>query len=128
MGANVSMELMQQAIRTHVTQGLRGVRGIADNLIIWGKDRREHDQNLRALLERLRNLGMTIGPDSVEKFRKEEISFFGLKVSASGIAIGDEKADALLNAGKPGTASELRRFLGLAVYCMIPNLATLADP
>ena len=128
MGANVSMELMQQAIRTHVIRGLRGVRAIADNLIIWGKDRREHDENLRALLERLRCLGMTIGLDSVQKMGKEELNFFGLKVSAAGIAIGDEKADALLNAARPGTPSELRSFLGLAVYCMIPNLATLAEP
>ena len=128
MGANVSMELMQQAICTHVIQGLKGVRSIADNLIIWGKNREEHDSNLRALLERLRALGMTIGLDSVKKFGKKEMSFFRLKVSAAGIAIGDEKADALVNASRPGTASELRSFLGLAVYCMIPNLATLAEP
>ncbi|RNA16800.1 Retrovirus-related Pol poly from transposon, partial [Brachionus plicatilis] len=38
MGANVSMELMQHAIRTHVLQGLKGTRGIADNLIVWGRD------------------------------------------------------------------------------------------
>ena len=71
---------------------------------------------------------MTVGSDSVNKMGKEELSFFGLKVSAAGIAIGGEKADALLNAAKPGTPSELRSFLGLAVYCMIPNLATLAEP
>lgn len=128
MGANVSMEIMQMAIRTHVLQGLKGTRGIADNLIVWGKDRQEHDENLRRLLLRLRELGMTVGMDSARQLGKEELSFFGLKVSKEGIAIGQEKADALLNAAKPGTASELRSFLGLAVYCTIPNLATLAEP
>ena len=113
--------------RTDVPRGLKSVRGIAYNLIVWGRDRSDYDKNLRALLERLRNLGMTIG-DSINKMGKEELTFFGLKVSAAGIAIGDEKADALLNAAKPGTPGELRSFLGLAVYCMIPNLATLAEP
>ena len=54
------MEIMQQAIRTHVIQGLRIVRDIANNLIIWGRDRGEHDDNLRALLERLRFLGIPL--------------------------------------------------------------------
>jgi len=125
MGSSVSMELMQQAIRTHVIAGLLGVRGIADNLIVWGPNRKQHDENLRALLVRLRALGMTVGLDSLNQLGKEELSFFGLKISAAGITVGDDKADALLNAANPGTPSELRSFLGLAVYCMIPNLATL---
>lgn len=71
---------------------------------------------------------MTIGSECVQKMGRKEISFFGLKVSESGIAIGDPKADALLNAARPGSSSGLRSFLGLAVYCMIQNLATIADP
>ena len=101
---------MQQARRTYVIRGLKGIQAIAYNLIIWGKDRRKHDENLRALLERLNNLGMTIGLDSVQKMGKEELKFFGLKVSVAGIAIGDQKADALHNAARPGTPSELRSF------------------
>ena len=111
-----------------IIQFHRSSHHTADNLIIWGKDRAEHDVNLRALLERLRSLGMTVGVDSVKKMGKKELNFFGLKVSPAGITIGDEKAEALLNAARPGTQSELHSFLGLAVYCMIPNLATLAEP
>ena len=106
MDANVSMELMQQAILTHVIRGLKGVQAIADNLIICVKDLHEHDENLRALLERLWFLGSKIGLDSILKMGKEGIKIFGLKVSATGIAIGDEKAEALLNAARTGTPSE----------------------
>ena len=59
---------------------------------------------------------------------KEKLVFFGLKVSAAGIAIEQEKPEAMVIAARPGTQSELRSFLGLAVYYMIPNLATFAEP
>ena len=45
---------MQHAICTHVIKGIKGVRSIADNLIVLGKNREEHDANQRALLEHLR--------------------------------------------------------------------------
>ena len=59
-----------------------------------------------------------------------EINFFGLKLSASGVALGDNKIEALLNAADPETQSELSSFLGLAVYAAnyIQDLATLAKP
>lgn len=51
-------------------------------------------------------------------------------MSKDGVALGDNKVQALLNAADPETASELVSFLGLAVYAgnYIPDLATLAKP
>ena len=129
MGTVNAMEELQLGIKRMVTSGLIGVRGIADNLIVFGKDQEEHDSRLRALCERMRATGLTASADNC-KLGKKELHFFGLKVSTNGIAIGDDKAAALLHAGQPATPSELRSFLGLAVYCggRIPGLATLADP
>jgi hypothetical protein len=59
-----------------------------------------------------------------------ELTFFGLRISKDGVAIGDDKVQAMTEAGNPNNASELRSFLSLAVYCNthIPDLATLSEP
>jgi bacterioferritin-associated ferredoxin len=100
-----------------------------DDLIVYGRNKAEHDQNLRVLLKRLNVLGLTV---SAEKcmFGVDELVLFGLKVSKNGISLSDSKIDALVNAKAPSTMKEVRSFLGLANYCgkHIPSLATLAEP
>ena len=109
--------------------GLSGVRNIADNILVFGKTREDHDKNLVALCHRLREKGMTASVGNC-KLGVTELIFFGLKLSKNGVAVGDDKLKALLEAGTPENAGEVRSFMGLAVYCSthIPNLATLADP
>lgn len=73
--------------------------------------RKELDVKLRALCVRLGEKGMTTNCE----LGKYVIVFFGLKFSASGVALNDDKVIAL--AGIPINASELHSFLGLVVYC-----------
>ena len=51
-------------------------------------------------------------------------------MSKEGVAISNEKTTALKQAPPPKNASELRSFLGLAIWCSfhIPDLATIAQP
>ena len=53
-----------------------------------------------------------------------------MKLSKDGVAISDEKVKALKEAAPPKSASELRSFLGLSIWCSfhIPDLATIAQP
>jgi hypothetical protein len=46
----------------------------------------------------------------------KEINFFGLKLSRDGVALGDDKIEALLKAEALTTVSEVHSLLGLAVY------------
>ena len=48
-----------QRIISDVIRGCKGVANIADDLIVHGKDAREHDKNLHAVLQRLRDSGLT---------------------------------------------------------------------
>ena len=129
MGFKGASEELQYAVSTRVTRGLKGVRNIHDNLIVHAKTRELHDLYLVSLCDRLRKCGMTASKDNC-KLGVEELTFFGLKISKKGVAIGDDKVLALKNAVKPDNASELRSFLGLAGYCSthIPELASLSEP
>lgn len=44
-------------------EGLRGVAGIVDDIVVFGKTKEEHDRNLRAMLSRTRERGMRLNPE-----------------------------------------------------------------
>ena len=116
-------------MKQKVIKGLKRTRSIADNVIVAGKGRAQHDEHLLKLCQRQRSLGLTVGRDNC-KLGVSELEFFGLKISAKGVALGNDKVEALKSASQPATPSELRSFLGLAVYGgnFIPNLPTISDP
>ncbi|CAB4043685.1 Hypothetical predicted protein, partial [Paramuricea clavata] len=43
---------------------LPGVTGIADDIVVYGKTRLEHDTNLRAVMKRAKNAGIRFNPDN----------------------------------------------------------------
>ena len=116
-------------MKRKIVKGLKGVRSIADNIIVGGKASENHYDNLLALCERLKMLGITVGKENCTLGVKE-LRFFGLLISKDGVALSEDKIQALKSATQPATAKELRSFLGLAVYggSFIPDLATIADP
>ena len=75
MGVHCASEIFQSEIKKAL-KDLKGVNNIADNILVHGKSREEHDVFLRALLDRLRCKGLTCSPDS-SKLGVEEIVFFG---------------------------------------------------
>ena len=78
--------------------GLPGVIGLADDILIWGKSKPEHN----AALTVLQNRGAML---NLEKclICVTEMIFFGLKISDKGIGISEEKLEALLKAPAPDT-------------------------
>ena len=85
-------------------------------MIVYAKNRKLHDLTLISLCKRLRECGMTTSKENC-KLDVHELTFFGLKISKYGVAVGEDKVLALREAKKPDKASELHRFLGLANYC-----------
>ena len=51
-GTNASAEIFQYALQKAL-QGLKGVKNIADDIVIYGHSRTEHDENLDKCLARL---------------------------------------------------------------------------
>ena len=127
-GITSAPEKYQQIIRD-VLRGCEGVANIADDIIIHGRDVEEHDRKLFAVLERLREVGLTLNGRECE-FRLQKLTFFGHELTSKGVNASEQKIAAIRDAKEPKDASEVRSFMGLVQYSakFIPNLASVARP
>lgn len=118
-----------QKIVSDVLQGCEGVANIADDVIVHGCGIEQHDKNLLAVLDRLRQCGLTLNPNKCQ-FRLPKLTFFGHDLSKSGVTPSEEKVAAVQNAKPPKNVAEVRSFLGLVQYCakFLPNFAQEAEP
>ena len=102
---------------------------ISDNILVSGKTHEEHDQNLRAVFQRLREKGLTLNKSKCE-YSKDKLEFFGYVFSKDGISPDPKKVEDVVNFHTPLTASEVRSLLGMTNYCsrFIPDYATKTEP
>ena len=99
-----------QKVISDVTRGCNGVANIADDLIVHGADLEEHDRNLHAVLQRLRESELTLNGEKC-RFRLHRLTFFGHDLSSEGVVPSEEKIAAVVNAQAPKNASEVRSFV-----------------
>lgn len=100
-----------------------------DDIIIHGRTRQEHDENLRKVLTRLKEYKLRVKPSKCQ-FLTNEIDFLGHRITPRGVGMSVEKINALRSLKVPNTVKRLRSFLGLANYYrkFIANYATIASP
>ena len=110
-------------------QGLPGVLCQMDDILVFGKDRVEHDQRLRAALARIETAGVTLNPQKCEIGRNTLI-FLGHVINADGIRADPGKTNAIMKMSPPRSVPELRRFMGMANQLgkLTPNLAEFTQP
>ena len=118
-----------QNIIAQVIKGCEGALNIADDLIVYGRNETEHDDNLFRVLRRLEEKGLTVGLPKCS-FRQPQIEFFGLRLSDRGVEPTTSKVKAITDAPRPSNASEIRSFLGTVGFSsrFIPGLSTTAEP
>ena len=75
--------------------GLPGVTGIADDMVIFGRNEEEHDRNLILFLETTRKNGLVLNKKKLQ-FKKEEVSFFGHRWNSTGISPDPKKTESIL--------------------------------
>lgn len=61
-GVNSAAEIFQKSIE-EVLQGVEGARNISDDIIVFGKSQVDHDEALRAVLQRMRENNLTANPN-----------------------------------------------------------------
>lgn len=103
---------------------LDGVCMYIDDLLIYGKSEEEHDNRLRAVLERCRKINLKLNIKKC-KFRLNEIKYLGHIISKDGLSPDDSYLKAIRNMPMPTNVKDVERFLGVITYVgqFIPNLS-----
>ncbi|WVZ70291.1 hypothetical protein U9M48_018968 [Paspalum notatum var. saurae] len=101
-----------------------------NDILIYSKNEKEHEEHLRIVLTRLREHKLYANKFSKCAFWLKEVSFLGHILSEKGVAVDPSKVKDVLNWKQPETVTEIRSFLGLAGYyrCFIKDFAKTAKP
>ena len=128
MGSKVASDIFQRMLDS-VYIGLPGVTGIADDMVIFGRNEEEHDRNLILFLETTRKNGLILNKRKLQ-FKKEEVSFFGHRWNSTGISPDPKKTESILKMQFPPDKDTMHSFLRLVNFLnqYTPKLAELCSP
>ena len=112
---------------THILSGIPGVICDIDDVLVRGRNQKEHDQRLKMVLQRMEAVGLTLNEKDV--FSISKIKFIG-HISKEGIQVDLEKIRAIKNLAWPQNVSVLRRLRGMANHMgkFAKNLAETTKP
>lgn len=127
-GISAAPEFFQRQMNK-VLAGLKGVLCMMDDILVYGADREQHDMRLKAALERLEQVGMTLNNEKCE-FGVSRVKFLGHVISREGIEADPDKVKAIIEMKPPQCKRELKGFLGMVNYLskFNPYLAELEKP
>ena len=127
-GINAAAEIFQNAIE-EILAGLPGCKNISDDIIVFGRDQREHDVNLHGVLERLKQYNICLKEEKCS-FSQSSINFYGHIFTAEGIKPDPKKIHVIKAMNPPQSASEVKSLLGMAQYVsrFIPGYAKITAP
>ena len=89
--------------------------GIADDMVIAGRDEMEHDRNFLAFMERCMENNLTLNSEKIQ-FKQTQVSFYGHCWSKHGISPDPMKIQALKHMEFPQDKETMRSFLGMINY------------
>lgn len=129
MGLSSAGEHFQKRVG-EVLAGLEGVIHLADDILIVGRTREEHDARLEATLSRLRDHRVTLNSKKCD-FATQRTKFLGYIIDAeSGIQPDPEKVAAIVQMPQPKSPEDVYRFLGMVNYQLkfLDHLSSLTQP
>ncbi|GJV08151.1 putative reverse transcriptase domain-containing protein [Tanacetum coccineum] len=95
-----------------------------DDILIYSKDKKGHEEHLKAIMELLKK------EELYAKFSKCEfwitkVQFLGHMIDSQGIHVDPAKIESIKDWASPKTPTEIRQFLGLAGYYRSPPILAL---
>lgn len=105
-------------------QGIEGVTIYLDDILVTGKNRKQHMERLCEVLRRLEEAGLKIKREKC-CFLQKSVKYLGHIIDKTGLHMDDSKIIAIQNAPSPTDITTLKSFLGMVTYYQkfIPNMA-----
>ncbi|XP_059056153.1 uncharacterized protein K02A2.6-like [Achroia grisella] len=127
-GINCASEVFHAKVR-ELLEDLVGVDSFVDDIIVWGSDKTQHDEQLKMLLDRARQVGIKFNRAKCE-FCVPQVTYLGHKFNSEGMHVDNNKLKAIKDMPKPQDRKSLERFLGMINYLskFIPNYSQVASP
>jgi hypothetical protein len=116
MGVHTASSECQEKTRL-LLDGLEGVQQIQDDVVVHGAGQ-QHDQRLKAVLERLQSTGLTLRKEKCH-FGVPEILWFGNVFSRQGMSPDPEKVKMIKEWSSPQDKSEVKSFLQTTQFCSV---------
>ena len=122
-GLKMSQDVFQMRM-DNITERLKGIMSIHDDICVFGKTQQEHDENLLQLMKIAQKHGLVFNSNKCQ-ISKQQITFYGAIFSAKGMKPDPKKVQALQDLPIPQTQKELQSFLGLINYLQpfLPDLS-----
>ena len=114
MGTVVAQDIFQSKLDA-VFIDMEDVTGIADDMVITGRDEIEHDRNFLAFMKKRMNNNLTLNMEKIQ-FKQSQVSFYGHCWSKQGISLDPKKIEALNHIEFPPEKETMRSFLGMINY------------
>ncbi|GKB17618.1 putative reverse transcriptase domain-containing protein [Tanacetum coccineum] len=108
----VFMDLMNRVCKPYLD---KFVIIFIDYILIYSKDKKEHEEHLKAILELLKKEQL-YAKFSKCKFWIPKVQFLGHVIDSRGIHVDPAKIESIKDWASPKTPTEIRQFLGLAGY------------
>ncbi|GJY95825.1 putative reverse transcriptase domain-containing protein [Tanacetum coccineum] len=86
-----------------------------DDILIYSKNKKEHEEHLKAILELLKKEELYAKFSKCE-FRLTKVQFLGHVIDIQGIHVDPAKIESIKDWASPKTPMEIRQFLGFAGY------------
>ena len=114
---------------SEILAGLPGVVCLMDDILIYGKDKKQHGINLATALDRIQSAKVTLNKEKCE-FGKTSIRFLGHIINGEGVSADPRKTAAIQETRTPQSIPKLRRFLGMdnQLGKFSPVMAELTKP
>ena len=109
-----------------ILQGYQGTICYIDDILVTGRKRSEHEENLRRVFRRLQQYGLRVKLSKCQFFL-DELEFLGHTISQEGVRPTKERVDNILAVRSPRNKAELKSFIGLMTYNMkfLPTITSV---
>ena len=100
-----------------------------DDILVWGRNWREHMVRLRSVLQKVKSAGLALSPSKC-KFAVDEVEYLGCIVKNGMLCLSEQRVQQLRTIKRPNSVQDLRRALGAFAYLQrwVPGLAEMAIP